>query len=315
MRLLLLPLLFLLVSCGRSGIKEPEGYQVSAEVLSRYATLKVESRDVMDQHGFVEAEKCDSILMSGLTAVGRGERIDLYSARGYNGQWYRRPLTYPECFSSGGSKSSISRDMFVGIIWYLWRTQDLDGLKAIHQYGEEHDWIMGEGVISRTAFGFGLQSTLGAAIRKLEGKSLGGIVEISDPWLPGATDFEAHLQVLHILLRGEIYGSLSDSAINRLKQQSSRQPKNPLFQYARARWVDGDYSSAEQALLQGPWPGDRLGTELDYCTPWVIERDYGPNWFPCEQVSENKRHSSGDWLFVAGLLLEAAGNKPVVLPL
>lgn len=310
----LLILVLCISACGRSGQKEADGYHTSAELQERYRAIQAASHEVQDSFGFVETEKCDSILMSSLAAVGRGERIDLASARDSAGQWYRRPLFYDECYASGGSKSTISRDMFTGIFFYLFRTQDLDALRGIQKYGKEHSWVMGQGVITRTPLGFGLQGLLAGMIRKLEGGEAYDKFDLQPAWGINLTDFEAHLQILSVLMYGEVYGFIPDTAKKQVKIQHSRQPKNPLFALASAKWVDGDYAAAEQALLNGPWPSDRLGTQLDYCTPWVIERDFGPNWFPCEQVTESKRYSGGDWLFVARLLMEAAGEKPAVIP-
>jgi hypothetical protein len=294
----LLTILLIVTACGRAEVRS-SGYSPAQALRDAYSTIAEQNAQLRDPNGFIDVEHCDSLLFSSLNAVGADITIDIYSARNEQGQWFRRPLDYPECYASGFSKSSISRDMLLGLMWYLWSTRDLQGLQALYDYGEERNWIMGEGDSARINLRLGLQTTLEAAIRRLKGDRL-PLIELADPFLGSPTGYEAHLQVLHILLRGEIYGSLSQSTAGKLLEQHKRQPRNPLFAYASARYVTGDYALAERLLLGGIWPLDRLATSEDYCSPWPIERDDGADWLPCNQ---GKLHSNGDWLFVARLLL------------
>ncbi len=245
-----------------------------------------------DRHGFVSTDHCDSLLWTGLLAAS-GLPTDLRAARLPDGRWLRRPTDYPECHSCGGSKSSISRDMLLGLIWGAWRTRDLPLLLDLHKYSRTHYWVMGTGTLTRTLFSPALASTLAHAIRALGGPSYWER-HLPAYFGPGATDYQAHLQVLHLLLRREI--GLPIPA-QRLREHAERQPGNPLFQAAVGR-----YALASQILVGGVryWPDGRLPTSADRHDEWLVQRDFGSDWLPSDQ---GRTHSGGDLLFTARLIL------------
>lgn len=296
-------LLFLsLLGCGpktdaKSTTHSVEEREAVAAKASLYLSL---GSTVQDSDGFVMSEACDSLLFSGLYGAAGGV-VSIDAARDEKGAWHRRPLALGECFGDG-SKSTISRDMFLGLLWYILEYQRLDLAEELFAYGLEHDWVMGEGDVSRIYFTPGLQATLAELIYKLGGKDRPAYRAIPQSY-PFNTGFAAHLDVLHILLRAELTGSVEKKGKEVLKYNALRSPRNALFSYAWHRYSDGDQSSTYALLLDETlWPADRLPTAKDRCEGWITQRDEGSDWEPCE---EDVTHSGGDFLFVARLLLRS----------
>lgn len=297
---------FLLIGCGpRHDAREET---TSSELAERLAAKESLYRDWMAQHagpdGFIEHGRCDSTLFSGLVAAV-GAPINMEAARAGNGQWYRRSLALPECYATGQSKSTISRDMLVGVLWWGWRTKNLSAMEQLYRYGQDHDWIMGQGLASRTLMSPGLRATLAEVIYRLGGTNHTVARSIPQFFSEDNTDFPAHLDVLHILLRGELWGGITDSEREVIQAQVERNPLNPLFQYAWHRYTDGDQDVAITLLLDETyWPADGLPTGADRCTAWLPQRDQGPDWAPCQNETDAAEvYSGGDLVFVAGLIL------------
>lgn len=278
-----------LFSCSKSDLQVPTPV-VDERLQSTMGVYKAEIVQQQDSHGFIYADECDSLLFTSLAAIAL-DAVDIRAAREDNGRWHRRPAKdcYPE-----HSKSTISRDMLLGVMWYAYYHRDLELVESMWSYGSARSWIMGDGLRSRTLFTPALVSTLAQLIYKLGGASHEERKIPVLTWSP-VDDFEAHLQVLHIMLRHRIYGTIEQTAEDRLKEQATRQPKNALFQYAI-----GNVSEAiEQLNDPNLFPWDRLPTSSDRCGRWLFERDYGKNWLPC---SDNRIHSGGELLFLATLI-------------
>jgi hypothetical protein len=127
------------------------------------------------------------------------------------------------------------------------------------------------------------------------------LLPLTSEFDPGKIGFEAHLQVLQIVLDSKVKGNISASASYRLEEQAARQPNNPLFQ-----WAVGNYEAAADSLLnESWWPADRLPTRKDRKEPWLLERDYGADWEP---VESDGQLSGGDFLFVVSLVLASSGH-------
>lgn len=278
------------------------------ELLALYQSL---SDPLRDPSGFIETDTCDSLLFSSLVSFHKS--IDLWAAYDSStGQWHRTPSK--TCYSNQlaneahaddptwtpltpSSKSTISRDMLLGVMWYSYIHGDLPLAQSIWDYGTAHDWIMGDGLRSRTQMSYSLLATLAQLIHELGGTDH---QERHYPviWLPGATDYEAHILVWHILLRIRLYDKIEDTALARLKEQASRQPENALFIYAA-----GDVAKATELLLDPRYfPVDRLPTAKDRCSHWLFERDRdSSSWDPCDSPTV---HSGGEILSLGYLLTE-----------
>ena len=209
------------------------------------------------------------------------------------GQWYRGPIdNLPP-----NQPSTISRDMVLGLLWYCWRQKRLDLLEQFWDYCKKNHWVIGQGDASRICLLPGLQGTLALLIARMGGtKHLARYNPQS--WPSGQVGFEAHLEVLHILLRGEAEGMVDASCLAVLNEQAVRQPNNPLFAAALMRYT-GQIGKADSSLLNTKWwPDDRLPRQDDRSEPWLPQRDYGSDWLP---GNGTKQWSGGDLLFCASV--------------
>lgn len=298
MRLLALFLILLSLACGRSQADRPQASDrdALAAKAQTYATLVL---DVQAEAGFIHADECDSLLFSSLLAASGYADVAVTAAEASPGRWLRRPASLPECWLNGLSRSTISRDQLLGVLWWAWRHQRLDVLDRLWAYGAQRAWLMGEDNLGGGHTVLVPILPLVARVRKALGgpDSLYAYLPLPSEFDDGKTGFEAHLQVLQLMLDDEVRGGLGPSARARLREQAERQPQNPLFRLAA-----GDVDEATRLLLEHPaWPEGRLPTTADRKAPWVLERDYGPDWEP--GMLEEKQLTGADLLFVAHLIL------------
>ncbi len=263
-------------------------------MLTKFELYIKELNKVADNNGFVYTEECDSLLFSALIGCVPGVEVDVGAAMDSKGQWFRRPINgYPECLSCGGSKSTISRDMFIGLAWYAYVNNRLDISERVIGYALAHILIMGQGSLSRTFMTPGLLSTFAWISYRLGGPSR--------PWLriipqfegKMVTGYQAHLSVLHILLRNRLIGK--DKYKDLLEFHANRNPENALFQYAAGR-VDIAYTILNNETY---FPSNRLPSSKDRKAAWLWERDFGKDY---QSSDKDKTLSGGDYLFVYGLL-------------
>lgn len=285
-----------------------------------------------DDWGFIESDECDSLLFSGL--VGCCEDVPVEIDAAYDAkanEWHRRPLQHGCCYNPDRPEnqegyfsklwrilsykllcptvpmadtvkenwyrgSTISRDMLIGLAWYAWFNKRLDISENVIKRALSHYGVMGRGDPARINIMPPLLATFAWISYKLGGPSR--------PWLraiPAQTggklvDFQAHLQVLHILLRQEVTGKISKKARKTLRYHAKRQRNNALFQYA-----DGNLEKAVR-LMTDPvlWPENRLPTSRDRKEPWIFQRDAGSDWLPSD--GEPHTHSGGDFIFLYSLI-------------
>jgi hypothetical protein len=271
------------------------------QVKERYQTYSQFAAEYASQYdGNFITDSCDSLLFTGLYYSIGGTNVSISAARDDSGKWHRRSLAADECYPQT-SKSSISRDMILGLLWGLWANGDLADLKDLIAYGDSHNWTLGEGDASRVVMTPAIISTMYLIQEDLGGEKAGTRGDfpiVADKSLVG---FEAHLAVLHILLRGKLVGA-SDGQVEFLKSQAERQPKNALFQLAYHGYYDGEQSAAIELLMdEGQWPKDRPPSTDEHCEFWLWQRDDGDDYQPCQP---HKDHSGADWLFAAKLLME-----------
>lgn len=276
--------------------------------------LKMESyerlaRPLVDQEsGFLYAEDCDSLLFNGLyyasvidTHTGA---FDLAKAQSPSGRWERRPVAKGPCYPDE-SKSTISKDMILGVMYFAWKTRRLDIAESLASYGEAHNWIMGEpdSQLDRVVMTPSQIGLLYQVIYRLGGADTAAR-HLPDVYPEGKTGFEAHLEVISILLHAEVddQEGVTDVMLGRLREQASRQPDNPLF-LAALRRFDGDRTEALKALMESPhWPSDALPTSAQHCARWLVEKDDGDDWKPCPD--KNETYLGGDFMFAASLVVK-----------
>lgn len=297
----------------------------------KYEVYRKLLKSQQDKDGFVYSDHCDSLLFSGLVGCVPETGVSVTAAQDASGQWFRRPLSLPACydcsqpwsfwsrikeiattltfdafnqgywktqaqqiFERGGS--SISRDMFVGLLWYAFYNKRLDISEAVISYALKNWCIMGSGTPTRTFMTPGLLSTWAWVSYRLGGPSRPWLRYIPQSESASVTGFQAHLSVLHILLRNKLTGK--DGYRDLLNGHYARQPQNPLFAFAAK-----EYLMAAQLLMNSKlWPEDRLPNNHDRSSDWLLQRDYGADWQPDNDYSMEMTFCGGDFLFVAWLL-------------
>lgn len=303
-------LVLCLTACGKK-VPTDDPPLVPNDPLSIKMSLYESLQDtVRDPYGFIESDQCDSLLFTALASFNKPVNIRI--ARSENGQWFRTPdhLCYQNYIENlqhaddptwtplkPDSKSSISREMLLGVMWYAYIHSDLQLVESIYGYAIEHNWVMGDGLINRTTMSTSMMATLSQLIYKLGGRDHAERL-LPVTWLPGATDFERHIQAWHILLRIRVYDTIEESAFKRLDSFVESQPNNPLYQYAT-----NNVEQAIEILNSSPhYPNDRLPTSSDRCEPWLIQRDSdSKGYLPCD---ENRTHSGGELLALGFLILK-----------
>lgn len=292
----------ILFGCGPKKQTRPNmSSEEKLELLNQKADLY---RNLIEQvkgpSGFIESDKCDSLLFSSLAAAS-GVSVNILAAEASPGRWLRRPTSLPECYENGLSRSTISRDQLLGVLWWAYRTRNAAAIERLWDYGQARDWFMGDDEAGGTHT---LMTPIVPLLSRLRNNLNGKQLDIFWSSLPLAsegdqskTGFEAHLQVLQLLLDKKFRNGYSTLALATINRQSQRQPNNPLFQYAA-----GNVSGAVDSLLnESVWPADRLPESSDRYSPWVLERDEGPDWQP-DSAREPKKHSGADLLFVVYLI-------------
>lgn len=270
---------------------------------NKYLKYRQLMRATQDRHGFIDTEHCDSLLFSGLVGCVPSIHIDIEAA--FDGKlWHRRPVE-KACFPEH-SKSTISRDMWTGLLWWIYFNDRPDIATDIVWHALKNWGIMGKAVnlstkLGRCFIGFGLLSTFA----KLSGKWYFWPLtllpaDVNMKTLP--TGYAAHIQVLHVLLRDLIDGN--DPSENQLLlRQSVREPLNPLFNIAV-----GNFQKALD-VLKNPslYPDDRLPTSKDRKENWLPQRDFGDDWFP--DKGPEITHDGGDFVFLYWLMCYLKAKK------
>lgn len=313
-KFLSLLIMFLAGSCAKKGESDkPPLVPLRSILEAKVAKYSEFSMNERDQYGFILSKDCDSTLFTGLYNTVPGLGVELLAARNSDGQWFRRPLVDGKdtCYPHH-SASTISRDMLLGVLWSAWRNKDLSMAEDLWNYGVSHDWNMGQGDFSRTFFTTRMQGILAELIYRLGGtdhKNARAYVSITKPLIldfrRGNKGFQAHLDVLSILLYSEMRGFIKVDDKRILSIHNKRSSRNALFSYAYRKYTDGDYSVAVSLLLNPElFPDDRLPNKGDHKEPWLWQRDDGDDWLPHKDPSRHSEiHPGGDFLFVANLIL------------
>lgn len=278
----------LLLGCGSTNMLQPvwdAQWQSTAQV---YATLQ--------PGGWLTETHCDSVLFSGLLGSTPYSKVNLTEARDETGKWYRTPSH--NCYRSGGSGSSTSADMMIGMVWWAVHNNRVDVIEDFVRQSQRTNWVIGEGdpgaVFIKPHFRRWLYEVLQAAGSDVYSE---GVVN-SYLWFPIPTGFQAHLQLLQIALLGKMTGELTAIQQEVIRQHYERYPHNPLYAVLHAKWVD---ASTPVPLKPQWYPPARLPRSADRCAGWLPERD-GTNpqdYLPC---SKGEQHTGGDLLFLEWLM-------------
>lgn len=238
-----------LSSCGLFEKHKEKKSQDDLRLLTKaYLEKRAEYENATkDLGGWPDRDDCDATLWAG-EVCSAGIAVQISDAEYPSpGQLQRRPQ--PSCYADGvsnGSSSSVSNDMILGYLSCLWKTQDLHALQHLADYGEAHNWQMGEPQSSdRVYLKPNQEGLLGRALKAL-GDSR-SYAELPAVYFPVKADYEKHLQVLGILLNGQIDGSINDSMFQLLKDLADDQ-NDALIQATYGKY-SGDESKAIGLLL------------------------------------------------------------------
>lgn len=278
------------------------------DVLSKFQLYNSKIESHRDIDGFILTDACDSLLFSSLL-VAVGKNVNLRAAI-KDGVAFRRPLTYVPCYP-GFSRSSMSRDMLIGLLWGIWATKDKALLSEFMNKTLDNHGKLGEGAAETLLVTPALWATMGDMDERLNGKKHPILQSYPQSWSVPVRGFEAHLRMLHIQLRYEVTGKVGNSERAALAAIASAEPNNALAQALIAQHSTGDFGPAIDALLNNQWwPSDRLPTSNDRREPWLTQRSYleedgsiSSNWLPSTPDKPFTEHTGGDFLFAAWIVL------------
>ncbi len=255
--------LLLVVACGRDGEEHDEKPGEPSAVVGlkeRHAEWLDELEAASDPaSGWPSAEDCDGTLWAGL-AKAAGKTVALEQAEHAPGEVHRRPTPCwtPE-LGDVGARTTVSRDMLTGYLWGWWATREVAPLQRLADYGAANDWRMG---LPRDANQVELRDNLKGALCRAVRVLTSGIdyrrecSAAPTAYLPVFEDYERHIQVLGILLQGEIDAgqvvaplvSIDGAMLDRLKEHAAAGPRDALFAAALGVYT-GDYAPATALLL------------------------------------------------------------------
>lgn len=257
-------------------------------------------------NGWVYLESCDAMLWNGLMASSPGVQwVNIYAAENVDedGRFHRRPPPYcwNETDGDVGSKTTWSRDMGKGLMIWAMRRGELKAVERHAAYGVENNWVMGkpfdDGRVLYTP------STIGELYQVIH--LLGGEDSVNRIWpstySEGLVDYEAHLQVLGIMIRGYVAEKLNDMdavprpsdgaalldingvMFDRLVEHSERQPRCPFYEYMRAIYENGNLDAAAALVMDPSWE--------------------------CDYMRDEDHESLAEEIFVASLIMERTNGR------
>jgi hypothetical protein len=267
-----------------------------------------ESQSHRDSYAWKDRIKCDGLLFNCLWSIA-GACVPILSARDGNGKWHRHPSF--ECYRLGQSGSEISRDMFDGV--HLWSIVNRRGdvIEDLIAFGMKHNWIMGEGDISRTYFTPSMQATLYEIRYRLTGKTSWKRYIPRDWYRPipfsipaSITGYQRHLQVLHIFCNC-LMRNATEREIELLNYHRKSQDKNALYSAIYHLVTDKDFYEPICLLMdETRFPNDKLPTSLNYDSDYLWQRDQtSKDWQPRRDQIEFVLPAI-DWLFAASITKE-----------
>ncbi len=257
----------------------------------------------LDENGW--PHKCDAVGFLALCkAAGNCENANFFDAEESAGKWQRNKEH--NCVETGGSKTSISKDMLMMGFYYGLFKMEKETAKGyfnrLEKYGRDHDWIMGYpsetlGDLGRVYMTPPMIATLYNIIEKVSGTKP---LRSRSSRIMAPTGYQAHLRVLDILIQAKLKGGIDVFQMTDLDDLHNRNPKNALYQIVFHRFKDGDLSEATDILLDEKlFPSDRLPTSSDRCDGYLWQRENGKDWQPCD---EGVTHDGIDFMFAYYLL-------------
>jgi len=282
----------------------PAPTQASLRDLARqkYELYRDLAEQQQDEAGFIRPDDCETLMWSSMLAAV-GFEVDLELAKDSDGLWHRNP--HKDCVASGEAPSHWSKDMGIGQLWYMWERRDRAMAEEFFAYAKDHKGKVGENDAGdgRHIITGNFARTLADIIYELGGEDHHIVRKVPLIWGSGLAGSDAHLQVLHILIRGRVNREISDTERDRLKEHLARQPSNGLYQYAVHRYTDGVQDEAVKLMADDRlFPKDGLPRSIDRCDHYVWRRDEGSSGLkPCDN---GETHAGLDLIFLGYLVFK-----------
>jgi len=312
-----------LIGCKRKN--KPQETTTPFDSISEKASLYLQLGNAIHPNGSEAGDDCDGLLWNSLWSV-TGGNVDIMSYQGELGQWFR--THHHTCFYrdalggpvDNGSKSTISRDMFLGLLHWIWHNQRKDVLQDIINYGREQNpkWWMGDAVDfiqreSRTHIRTNLRATMYIMAYKMGIEdNVQRHIDLSLTWSSKVDDFKLHLSVQHLLLRGLMQG-VNDIEVLFLEKVIGKHPTNAFFLSVYHYFTDGNQTKTVELLLDDSlFPAKKLPTSFDRCERFIYQRNdnrglpENKNWNPCD---DNKTFMGIDLLWTHAIISGRLRNK------
>lgn len=256
-------------------------------------------KNQQDQDGFIETNHCDSLLYSSWVGC-TGTSINIKAAQDSDKFWHRRPIQNP-CYPQN-SQSTISRDMILGLLWFLYFTKNINLAKELLQSARKNNFVLGLGIASRLVLMPPLEATLAEIIFKLGGENSRLTRNQIQFWPSNLKGYTIKLAVAHALLRGKLKGYITKSMLKMFLTYAQRHPESPLLVFAANLYTTGNMDQVIKLLLdENLWPTERLPTNHDRSEYWLVEKTNPLDFLP-EPHKPLKIHSGGDFIFYAWLV-------------
>lgn len=259
----------------------------SANLKKKYSIYLGLYQKALDSFNFVAG--CDGLLFTSLlVAAGHEHDLSLAESSEQPGRWYRS--ADHDCYPSGKSKSSISRDMLLGLSLALWQKSDGAAVKRILQFSQKNKGILGDAIDSQELAGaatmspslLSMLSEMDFQINATNSDNRGYFPELGKNF----SGFEAHLLALRLTLKSSLYGGLLRTDAELISSLAQKQPRNALFQALNHAFTDGDGNAAAAILLDEKlFPATALPTSAQRCEPYLWQRDQkSTDWLPCPEA-------------------------------
>ena len=262
--------------------KEISPFSKKQTLENLYGAKLEQAKERATKDGWLAVQECDAMLWTGKYSCAAGSSVVIEAAEYSDqpGRFNRRPT--PFCEDGKGSQTSWSRDMGMGLMVYAWCNKDLKALERHAAYGKEHYWKMGEPLNDgRVVY---TPSVIGELYQVIF--ALGGENSASKVWPglypSGQTDYQAHLQMLDIWLRGEVTKKtgeaplldISSTMYDRVKEHADREPKCPFFQFMLGVYDTGSLQTTADLLLGDEYKCDYYHTDDrnsdEYLAEWLF---------------------------------------------
>lgn len=237
--------LCLVFLCSLSSCSQKTDAKLESETLENLYQAKLAS--ISWEDGWPTKQDCDGTLWAGLACLS-GVDVKLSLAEHSPGHLERRPER--SCYPAD-SKSTISRDMLTGYIGCAYKKKDLAALERLADYGEGHNWQMGEpaSAVGDVYLDTNLQGILARFAMALGGRERANWRSEFVP-VPVTPDYARHVQMIQIYLHGLEHGSITALAMEVLKNNVRSDEDDAFFQALKGRYT-GDFDKFTE-LVSNP---------------------------------------------------------------